>query len=193
MGARARVCAHRRSAGELGLGRAVGLRRAADPRALRGDGDRAARGAHLLGRVLEAQLVPELQRRRAGVHEVDRVVLRAHDEPVGALDDVGDAVVRRRAADRLGSPGGEVPRARDAAHLVGAWGRGEGHGARGGYGSPPEAGARAPYVQGVAAWGRAALRLRYVQYAECWHAWPARTVGRPHGVRVSLGGRRRWW
>ena len=39
---------------------------------------------------------------RVRVRVRERVVLRAHDEPVGALDDVGDAVVRRRAADGLG-------------------------------------------------------------------------------------------
>ena len=38
--------------------------------------------------------------------------------------------------------------------------------------------------------GQAALRLRYVQRAGGWYAWPIRTVVRPRGVRASTRRRR---
>mmetsp|Transcript_30743 Transcript_30743/g.72609 ORF Transcript_30743/g.72609 Transcript_30743/m.72609 type:complete len:423 (+) Transcript_30743:136-1404(+) len=90
------------------------------PGALRGDGDRAARSAHLLGRVLEAHLGTVLQGRGGGVDEGDRVVLCADHQPVGALRDIGDAIARWRAADGRGLTAAEVPRPCDAPELVGA-------------------------------------------------------------------------
>ena len=55
---------------------------------------------------------------------------------------------------------------------------------RGTYGTA-EAGTRTQYVQYVAPWEQAALRVRYVQNAGGWYASPVRTQRRHRGARVS--------